>query len=95
MPIAEETLNLPPTQSQKQNTLDSIIPNLDVLASSVLTAQKWLEMICFSLKLGFVQCKELMNHSLTVVALRIVSDVVKVLLRIITRVDSGSRPSFY
>jgi hypothetical protein len=47
-PIAEQTLYLPPTQSQNPNTFSEEIPNLDVASKLVLQAHIWRDTISLS-----------------------------------------------
>src|SRR3981189_226472 len=81
-PIADQTEYLPPTQLSNWNMFLASIPNLVTSASLVDRATK-----CFAISpFPLVSFK---NHSLAVLALVVVSAVVKVLDAIRKRVVSG------
>jgi hypothetical protein len=91
-PTALDTLNRPPTQSQKPKTFSSLIPNFLVAGRLVLTAHRCAPRInsddvCSVL--GYL----LRIQSRQVFALRIVSAVVKVLLTMTKSVCSTSTAS--
>mmetsp|Transcript_81196 Transcript_81196/g.248107 ORF Transcript_81196/g.248107 Transcript_81196/m.248107 type:complete len:224 (+) Transcript_81196:574-1245(+) len=85
-PTALQQENRPPTQSQKPKTFSGMMPNSAVLFSAVEHAAT-----CFATHAG--SPSSLMSHSLTVLALSIVSAVVNVLETTKTNVVSALSPS--
>ncbi len=81
-PIADQTEYRPPTQLSKPNMFLVSIPNLETSSELVDRATK-----CFAMSDSFADCK---NHFLAVLALVVVSAVVKVLEAMRKRVVSGS-----
>merc|ERR1712141_864687 len=82
-PIADHKLYRPPTQSQKPNIFFSSMPNSLTLTALVDKAQKCLATALISPPAA------LKSHSLAVVALVMVSWVVKVFEAITNKVVSG------